>query len=241
MAKIAIGAIAFAISSAVFGKQVVGTGEFRFGPETSQNVACSIAEESAKKNAIANFVGEQIEHQTEQICKNEHCTEFRSLFSEISGNVKSIINKNVIIAPERGYSVCIVDVTAEIEKISNPIFLKVEGKNEFRHGDRFVLNAISNRVGNYWLFNVIDDTYYTVYSGKILQANKEFSIPQSQHRLLAKVPTGKQLSKEKLIILFSGEDLTIQRQYSRMEFERLINELSFVNRKLVNHHVTIVR
>ena len=241
MAKSAIGAIAFAVSTIVFAKPVIGTGEFRFGPETSQNIACSIAEENAKKNAIANFVGEQIEHQTEQICKNENCSEYRSLFSETSGTIKNIIDKTVLVAPDRGFSVCIVDVKAEIEKISNPILFKVEGKNEFRHGDRFTLSAISNRVGNYWAFNVIDNTYHTIYSGKILQANKEFSIPSTQHRLLAKVPFGKQLSNEKIVFLFSTEDLTIQKRYSRMEFERLINELSFVNRKLVNHHVTIVR
>ena len=58
------------IATSVNAKEVSGTGEFRFGPETAQNVACSLAEQKAKENAIANFVGEYIEHQTNQICKD---------------------------------------------------------------------------------------------------------------------------------------------------------------------------
>ena len=229
------------IATSVNAKEVSGTGEYRFGPETAQNIACSIAEENAKKNAIANFVGEYIEHQTNQICKNEECTEYRTLFSEISGNVQTIIDRNVLVAPERGHSVCIVDIKAQVEKISNPITFKVEGSSELRHGDRFVLSGISNRVGKYWIFNVVDDTYQTIHSGKISLANKEFAIPSANQRLLAKVPTGKHQSKEKIVVLFSTESLTIQSRYSRMEFERLINDISFVNRKLVKHHLTIVR
>ena len=241
MVRGTVGAIAFTVATSVFGSVVTGTGEYRFGPETAQNIACSIAEENAKKNAIANFVGEYIEHQTNQICKNEECTEYRTLFSEISGNVQTIIDRNVLVAPERGHSVCIVDIKAEVEKISNPITFKVEGSSELRHGDRFVLSAISNRVGNFVVFNVIDDAYHQIYSGKVTLANSEFAIPSKNHRLLAKVPTGKHQSIEKIVVLFSTEALTIQKRYSRMEFERLMNDISFVNRKLVNHHVTIVR
>jgi hypothetical protein len=241
MVKGTVGAVAFAVATSVFGSVVTGTGEYRFGPETAQNIACLIAEENAKKNAIANFVGEYIEHQTNQICKNEECTEYRTLFSEISGNVQTIIDRTVLVAPERGHSVCIVDIKAQVEKISNPITFKVEGSSELRHGDRFVLSGISNRVGKYWIFNVVDDTYQTIHSGKISLANKEFVIPSTNQRLLAKVPTGKHQSKEKIVVLFSTEALTIQSRYSRIEFERLINDISFVNRKLVNHHLTIVR
>ena len=81
------------VATSVNAKEVSGTGEFRFGPETAQNVACDIAEQKAKENAIANFVGEYIEHQTNQICRDEQCTEFRTLFSETSGKVKNVIDK----------------------------------------------------------------------------------------------------------------------------------------------------
>lgn len=219
---------------------VKGTGEYRYGPETSQNVACTIATEEAKKNAIANFVGELIEYQTDQVCKDEHCKEYRSLYSEVSGNVKKITNKNTIIAPEKGHSVCIVDIEAEIEKIQNQIQLGLHGRKDFKHGDRFSMSVLSNRAGEIHVFNVIENHYRRIYSSKIV-ANTETIIPSGERKLLAKITSGKYQSNELLVVLFSTNALTIHEHYSKMDFERLMNDIPFINRKLINHRVTITR
>jgi hypothetical protein len=240
MVRGTLGAIAIAVSTGVFG-QVTGTGEYRFGPETAQNIACQLAEEKAKENAIANYVGEYIEHQTNQVCKDEHCTDYRSYFSETSGRIQTILDRTVLVAPERGQSVCIVDITAKVEKISNTITFKMEGQNEFKHGDRFVLSGISNRVGNFHVFNVSDDKFRLIYSGTIPQIDKEFQIPKANKKMEARIPYGKHASKELLTVVFSGNDLTPRQTYSRMEFNEMVKSIPFIDRKVINFPINIVR
>ena len=241
MVKRTIGTIAATICISAQAGVVSGTGEYRFGPETAQNIACAIAEERAKENAIANFVGEYIEVQTNEICKDEHCTQYRSLYNETSGIIERIVQKDFVVAPEKKHSVCIVDLSAEVKAIKNQIQFTINAKNEFRHGERFSVSAISNRIGNFAIFSVIDDTYTTIHTGKILKSNTEFSIPGNSQKFNALLPPNVYQSKELLVFLFTEEGLTFQQTYSRMEFVRLINDLPFVSRKLINHSINIVR
>lgn len=241
MVKRTIGAIAISLCITGNAAQVTGTGEFRFGPETAQNVACSLAEQKAKENAIANFVGEYIEHQTNQICKDEHCTEFRTLFSEMSGRVKNVLDKNVLVAPERGYSVCIVDLKAEIEKITNTIRFTLEGRTQFKHGDRFVLSAISNRAGSFALYNITSDSYQKVYSGKVFETDKQFQIPNQTQKLETFLPVNVSNQTENLVLIFTTNELTYQERYSRIEFSQMVTSLPFDQRKVVSYPINIVR
>ena len=240
MVRRTVAGIALAISTGVFG-QVIGTGEHRFGPETAQNIACDIAEQKAKENAIANFVGEYIEHQTNQICKDEHCTEFRSLFLKTSGRVKNVIDKNVLVAPERGYSVCIVDLKAEIEKITNTIRFTMEGRTHFKHGDRFVISAISNRAGSFTLFSIDNESYQKIYSDKVFETNKEFLIPNPTQKFETFLPVGVSNQTEKIVVIFTTNDLTTKSHYSRMEFNQMVNSIPFDERKVVLYPINIVR
>lgn len=238
MKKTAI-ALAFACSVAN-AATVTGEGEYRFGPETAENIACSIAEERAKENAIANFIGEVIEHQTDQICRDEKCTTYRSMFSEVTGKINEVIDKNIIVAPEQKASVCIVEIQAKVSKIENPIQLSFKGNNEFTHGEKFTLSASINRTGKYAVVNFTGEEYKVVYHGNVTKTNTEIRVP-SVHHLQALVPAGKDQSKEILIFLFTEKNLTFQPRYSRIEFEQMVKDIPFTQRKLVNHPISIVR
>lgn len=222
--------------------ETIGQGEYRFGPDMAENAACELAKEKAKENVIANFVGEQLELSTTEYCKNENCVAHSIALSDVSGQIKRIIKMNSVIAPERGHSVCVVDIVADVEKINNPIEFKlVNPENELRHGDRFTLRAINNRVGNTYVFNFVDDQYYLIYSGKVTTVNREFNVLPTNERFSATVPQGKKVSKELVVILFTTTNLTVGENYSRIEFQKLVKDVPFNGRKLVNHHVTIVR
>ena len=111
-------------------ERVKGTGEYSFGPDTAENVACRLAEEKAKQNAIANFVGEMIEAAQNESCKDEKCTTLSTLYTEVSGEIKTIIKKDKQVYPDRNRQVCEVDIVAEVEKITSTIKFRVEGKNQ---------------------------------------------------------------------------------------------------------------
>jgi hypothetical protein len=240
MVRKILGTISILACTSVFGAEVIGEGEYRFGPETSQNIACSIAEQKAKENVIANFLGEYIEHSTEEVCRDQECTTHKQFFSETSGQIKRIIQKESNVVPEKGYSVCIVDMVAEVEKVKNTITFRVNAKNQFRHGEKFSVSVISNRTGYFAVFNVINDRYQLVYDGRILRKNAEVKLPKDGN-FEALVPARLHQSSELLTFIFTENRLTLKQEYSKMEFEELVKQVSFTQRKLVNHHINIVR
>ena len=232
--------IALALACGVANATVRGEGEHRFGPETAENVACAIAEEKAKENAIANFVGEMIEHQTNEVCKDTQCTTHRAYFSEVSGEIRRILKKDSYVAPDNKASICVVDIEADVVKIENQISLSVKGKNQLTDGERFGLSMTANRRGNLAIYNMADNEYRLVHQMRITRINSEISFP-SGGKFQAILPPGKHQSNELLVFLFVESDLTFEPRYSKMEFERLVKDLPFKNRKLVSHQINIMR
>jgi uncharacterized protein YbcV (DUF1398 family) len=220
---------------------VKGTGEYSFGPDTAENVACRLAEEKAKQNAIANFVGELIEAAQNENCKDEKCTVLSTLYTEVSGEIKTILKKDKQVYPDRNRQVCEVDVVANVEKITNIMKFHVDGKNDFKQGERFVFKAVSGITGTVGVFNLVDKQYQLVYTDKVLEINKEVQIPSERYKMQAELPIGKSHSNELLVFLFTDKNLTFKNRYSTMEFEALVKDIPFSSRKVINHHVSIER
>lgn len=228
-------------ASIAHAERVSGTGEYSFGPDTAENVACRLAEEKAKQNAIANFVGELIEAATNENCKDEKCTTLSTLYTEVSGEIKTIIKKDKQVYPDRNRQVCEVDIVANVEKITNTMKFHVEGKNQVKAGERFVFQAVSGIAGTVGIFNLVDKEYQMVYTDKVLETNKQIQIPSAKYKLQAELPNGKSHSNELLVFLFTDKNLTFKPRYSTIEFEALVKDIPFSSRKVINHHVSIER
>jgi len=231
----------FCASTLAHAEIVKGTGEYSFGPDTAENVACRLAEEKAKQNAIANFVGELIEAAQNENCKDEKCTMLSTLYTEVSGEIKTIIKKDKQVYPDRNRQVCEVDIVANVHKITNTIKFHVEGKNNFKQGERFVFRAVSGITGTVGVFNLVDKHYQLVYTDKVLEINKEVQIPSERYKMQAELPNGKSHSNELLVFLITDKNLTFKSRYSTMEFEALVKDIPFSSRKVINHHVSIER
>ena len=228
-------------STLAHAERVSGTGEYSFGPDTAENVACRLAEEKAKQNAIANFVGELIEAAQNESCKDEKCTTLSTLYTEISGEIKTIYKKDKQVYPDRNRQVCEVDIVAEVEKITNTIKFHVEGKNQLKVGERFVFQAVSGITGTVGVFNLVDKEYQMVYTDKVLETNKQVQIPSERYKMQAELPLGKSHSNELLVFLITDKNLTFKSRYSTIEFDSLVKNIPFNSRKVINHHVSIER
>ncbi len=222
-------------------ERVQGTGEYSFGPDTAENIACRLAEENAKQNAIKNFVGELIESAQNENCKDEKCTVLSTLYTEVSGQIKTIYKRDKQVYPNRDRQVCEVDIVAEVEKITSTIKFHVEGKNQLKVGERFTFQAVSGLTGTVGVFNLVDKQYQLVYTDKVLEINKQIQIPSARYKMQAELPNGKIHSNELLVFLFTDKNLTFKSQYSTMEFDSLVKDIPFDSRKVINHHVSIER
>ena len=99
-----------------------------------------------------------------------------TLYTEVSGGIKTIIKKDKQVYPDRNKQVCEVNIVAKVGKITNTMKVYVEGKNEFKEGERFVFRAVSGITGTVGVFNLVDKEYRMVYTDKVLEINKEVQI-----------------------------------------------------------------
>ena len=107
---------------------ITGIGEYRYGPDTTENLACELAEEKAKQDAIIKFVGEFVEAQIKEECRSEKCEFHRDTFSDYNGYIKNITKKEIDKQLFPGYASCVVSIEAEVAKVNNTIVFQVEGK-----------------------------------------------------------------------------------------------------------------
>ena len=229
------------VSTLAHAERVSGTGEYSFGPDTAENVACRLAEEKAKQNAIKNFVGELIDAAQNESCKDEKCTVLSTLYTEVSGQIKTVYKRDKQVYPNRDRQVCEVDIVAEVEKITSTIKFHVDGKNQLKVGERFVFQAVSGITGTVGVFNLVDKEYQMVYTDKVLEINKQVQIPSARYKMQAELPLGKSHSNELLVFLITNKNLTFKSRYSTIEFDSLVKSIPFSSRRVINHHVSIER
>lgn len=221
---------------------VTGIGEYRYGPDTTENLACELAEERAKEDAIIKYVGQLIESQMKEECRREECVFHRDTFSEFNGYIKNISKKDIQKQLFPGYSACIVTVEAEVGGVNNSIVFNVDGKFDVRHEEEMTFKVVSNRVGKLAVFNYHGNRYYKIQEVKFTSRQTEIMLPSDKtKKLVAMLPVGKAQSKELVTFLFSEKDVRFKNEYTTLEMKNLIASIPPKNRKVINRYVNIVR
>ena len=221
---------------------VTGVGEYRYGPDTTENLACELAEERAKDDAIIRYVGQSIEAQIKEECRREQCTFHRDTFSEFNGYIKKLNSKEIDKQVSLGYSSCIVKIDAEVVPINNTIIFQVEGNFDVRHEQEMTFKLVSNRPGKVGMFNYYGNKYYKVQEAKFASQRTEIMLPYDKtKKLVAMVPDGQKQAKELVTFLFSEKDIVFKTEYSSLEMKNLIASIPPMNRKVINRYVNIVR
>lgn len=222
--------------------QVLGVGEYRYGPDMPQSVACSLAEERAKDNAIARYVGEQIETTENEQCKSEQCDYQKVTYRETQGRITKIYNKTDRKIETTGYSSCVVTVNAEVEKSTNTIkFVMDEKYFNLKEFDKVKFHGTINRSGYITMFNYYGNEYHKLYDIKIASKVQDFVIPLPQDSISATLPKGVTESKEMVLFLFTERPVELKQKYSQKEMNTLLSTIPFEQRKTVMRYVNIMR
>lgn len=221
---------------------VTGIGEYRYGPDTAENLACELAEERAKEDAIIKYVGQSVEAQIKEECMREKCVFHRDTFSELNGYIKSLTKKEIEKQLFPGYSACVVTIEAEVAGINNTIIFQVDGKFDVKHEEEMTFKLVSNRAGKVGMFNYHGNKYYKIQEAKFASQRTEIMLPYDKtKKLVAMVPDGQKQSKELVTFLFSEKDIVFKNEYSSLEMKNLIASIPPMNRKVVNRYVNIVK
>ena len=223
-------------------KVTLGVGEYRYGPDTPQNLACKMAEEVAKENAITKFLGEDVEFSIFEKCKNEDCEFQKDSLNQVRGYVKQIIHKEVKTVALQGYTSCIVTIRAEVDSPKNEIKLALDNDfYQFKENQEVSFHGVVNKTGNLVVFNYVNKTFNKIYHETIATNNKEFVLPSPKNRIVARLPVNLNQSKEILMFLFTENDYDFRNSYTEAEMNYFIKSIPSHQRQIVNRYVYIMR
>jgi hypothetical protein len=242
MKNLKLGLISFLISSSVFARPVIGIGEYNYGPETSENIACQLAEDRAKEQAILKYMGEIIQSTIVEDCKNENCDYEKQTSNEIRGLIKNIIDRRIQNIIREGHKKCIVTIKANVDKIVNNIKFYVLNKQDtFEDGQEVDFEIVSNKNGKIFVFNYYNGEYVKVFEEVFNSPNRKQILPSNQ-KVIATLPENKRQSSEMLMFLFVEEPLTnLYERYTMKEMNEVMSSLPFDKHKVVNYRINIMR
>jgi hypothetical protein len=221
---------------------VQGVGEYFYGPDMAENIACQIAEDYARTDAIRNFLGEEFESSTNEACYNIECFTTRDSNSSVMGVIKKVNKKEIITSIEQGKKVCSVELDADVEKIKNDIYFNAWTEQPvFRHGETVQFLAVTNKPGYLNVFNYHSKKYHKILSKKITEVQTEFPILSKNQVMIAKVPEGMKVSKEKMVFLFTELDTNTKSVYNDFEMDQFVRSLPITGKRIISRVAQIVR
>lgn len=144
---------------------VPASGEYLFGPETSENDACELARNKAKSLALSQVVGEKVSSEEQLICNqttgksSDYGCEFNRIsWSMIDGDIRAVRNEVRKIETREGARACVVSLEADIvepAKKPDPDFdIRVSlNKTVFTVGDDMLVELEGTQPAHLVIFN----------------------------------------------------------------------------------------
>jgi hypothetical protein len=128
-------------------------GEYRYGPNVSEQEACRVAVQRAKEDALRRVFGEIVSADEQFSCReksgsteNRQCAYDKSTWSMIDGEIGNALQKNQFIFDEQGAKRCWVELSVEVlrptKKPSLELDLKVNlGSYQYKNGDNLIIDV----------------------------------------------------------------------------------------------------
>jgi hypothetical protein len=128
-------------------------GEYRYGPNVSEQEACRVAVQRAKEDALRRVFGEIVSADEQFSCReksgsteNRQCAYDKSTWSMIDGEIGNAVQKKYFIFDEQGAKRCWVELSVEVlrptKKPSFELDLKVNlGSYQYKSGDNLIVDV----------------------------------------------------------------------------------------------------
>lgn len=223
-------------------KVVTGVGEYRYGPDTSEESACVISEQMAKEDAIAKVIGEEIGSVSFEQCDNENCVFQKNTIVDKKGYIKELLHNEKSINKQLGYSSCVTNIRADVQVDENPINFKLYNEDyRYTEGDEIILKGYIDRPGTILIYTYQNGIYSLVYGEKFAEYNYNFVLPSTQNRMVAILDDDKLTSKELMMVLFTSSHRDFKMKYNEAEMKTLLNSIPFDKRKVINNYIYIMK
>ena len=234
-----------------WGGQIEATGEYKYGPETSDAQACRLAILAAKNNALLKKVGEDVSIDQSYACTENSdqgvkmpgqglCTLNKYLWSQISGEIQSFEVMGTVISSEVGSRTCRAKIAANIQAkdASDPQldFGVTVNANTLRVGEKLKISVSTGQSANLNVYSwtpsatddgVIEKIFPNQYQTKSF-LNAQLTIPNQDYDIVvgsnskAEGRNQDSVQLEHLIFVMSKDDLHWPQKMSYDDFSKKV-------------------
>jgi hypothetical protein len=239
-----IASIMFAVASGP-SQAAFGSGEFHYGPETSENYACSKAEQLAKIEAIRSVIGENLYADEFSQCKDRNgeiqCAYDVALFSTTDSFIRSVkSSKRYINERSVGGRTCRVDVNVSVSDKKPKIDAFVEGRFMYKHGDSMIFRVKTNEPTKVFVFHTEGNKatmMWPAYYGTNNKVANELVFPTQGYKITALA--SKARLPESLVFVFTNEEVNFMRDYDVDDLNNKLLALKIEDRRIIRRNLVI--
>jgi hypothetical protein len=222
-----------------------GTGTYFYGPETSDNYACSRAEISARIDAIRSVIGENLyvdefNHCSEDKSKNIKCSADKTIYSVTDSYVKSVKSISSEIKPMMGKKACTVDVDVRVTSERPKIDAFVDGKFMYRSGDEMKFRMATNKPTKVYMFHIEGSKatmMWPSYVGTNNKVENELHLPTPGYKFIARA--SKDRFDEQIVFVFTNEEINFMRDYDVNDFNNKLMSIKISDRRIIRRNLVI--
>jgi hypothetical protein len=234
--------MAFALITNTASTAATGTGQWYYGPDTSENVACARAEQLAKADAVRNVIGEAI-----FIDEFSNCAEVRGepkcrYESSIFSVTDSYIRKSTITERTIGTSfnrnVCTVEVNVKVTNDKPKIDANVNGRFFYKEGESMSWDLKTSDPTKVYIYHIEGNKatmMWPTYVGTNNAVANELTVPTPGYKFKARAGR----LTESLVFVFTNEKINLMRNYELDDLNSKLLSIPIAERRIVRRNLVI--
>lgn len=220
-------------------RSTTGTGEYAFGPDVSENVACKNAEDRAKLDAIRNVLGEEVVSQSSMQCKEDNgCKLDVDVWSLSDAHLRNTKIKDREVFEKLGTKVCKVVIDAKVSSERPYADLHINSKFSYKDGEQMKIEIKSTEKGNLNIFHVEGNKASRIFPNAFQNTSeieKVISIPTERYSMIIKASK----FDESLVFVLTKNNEKFLETYDLVELNNKLTSIPVKERKIVRRNLVI--
>lgn len=219
-----------------------GEGRYYYGPDVSENIACTKAEGMAKADAVRKVIGEVIFldefTQCAEVRGEPKCRYENSFFSITDSYIRQSRITSRSVGKENGYNYCEVAVNVKVTTEKPNIDAHVDGRFFYKSGEAMSFSLKTNEPSKVYIFHVEGNKatmMWPTFVGTNNNVANELVVPTPGYKFVARA--GK--LNEAMMFVFANEDLKFMRNYDLEDLNSKLLSIPIEKRRIVRRNLVI--
>lgn len=234
--------MAFALITNTASTAATGTGQWYYGPDTSENVACARAEQLAKADAVRNVIGEAIFIDEFSNCaevKGEaKCRYESSIFSVTDSYIRKSTITERTIGTSLNRNVCTVEVNVKVTNDKPKIDANVNGRFFYKEGETMSWDLKTSDPTKVYIYHIEGNKatmMWPTFVGTNNSVANELTVPTPGYKFKARAGR----LTESLVFVFTNEKINLMRNYELDDLNSKLLSIPIAERRIVRRNLVI--